>query len=105
MKFEVVSDIDNVLLGRREIIITVGHPSKGTPGRIELRRQIAAKLNVDLDQVYVVKLETKTGGTSTEGEVRVYHSSERARLVERDHILDRNTPPEEEPPRNPDQGG
>ncbi len=95
MKINIISDLENVLLGRRDIVFYVSHPSSGTPTRIEVQSQIAAMLNIEPDCVYVASMLSKTGGDSTEGTGRVYDSSERARLVERDHILKRNTPPGE----------
>lgn len=91
MKLKIISDLENVLLGRREIIFSVSHPSSCTPRRGEIRRQIAARFNVELDCVYVMKMVSKTGRDLTEGDVRIYNSPERAKLVERDYILKRNT--------------
>jgi len=97
MKLNIISDIENVLLGRREIVFSISHPSAGTPTRAEVNRQIAARFNVDLNQVYIVKMISRTGGNSTEGEAQVYSSIERAKLVGRDYLLKRSAPPEEKP--------
>jgi len=97
MKLNIISDNENVLLGRKEIIFSISHPSAGTPSRTEVNRQIAARLNVDLNQVYLVKMISKTGSDSTEGEAHVYNSPERAKLVGQEHLLKRSAAPEEKP--------
>ena len=96
MKFEIVSDHKNVLLKRREIVLSISHPSAGTPYRAEIKRQLGAKFDIDLECVYVAKLRSKTGRDFTEGEVRIYDSPERARLVEKDYVLNRNVLPKDE---------
>ncbi len=97
MNIKIISETKNVLLGRREITFSVSHPSAGTPNRIELRRQIAAQLGADLECLYVIEMISRTGCDSTIGQLRVYDSPQRAKLVERDYILKRNTLPEEAP--------
>ncbi|UCD72819.1 MAG: 30S ribosomal protein S24e [Candidatus Bathyarchaeota archaeon] len=95
MNLKIISETENVLLGRREITFSVSHTSAGTPSRIEFRRQIAAQLGADLECVYVIEMISRTGMDSTMGQLRVYDSPQRAKLVERDYILKRNTPSEE----------
>jgi len=97
MNLNIVSDNENVLLGRREIVFSISHPSAGTPSRAEVRKQISARLNVELDRIYIVKMISKTGGNSTEGEAQVYNSLERAKLVGQSYLLKRGVPSEEKP--------
>ena len=97
MKLNIVSDSENVLLGRREIFFSISHPSAGTPSRAEVSSQISARLNVDPDRIYIVRLISKTGGNSTEGEVQIYNSLDRAKLVGQGYLLKRSAPPEEKP--------
>lgn len=97
MNLKIISETKNILLGRREITFSVSHPSAGTPSRMELRRQIAARLGADLECLYVIEMISKTGSNLTIGQLRVYDSPQRAKLVEQDYILKRNTLPEEAP--------
>lgn len=94
MKIELTSTKRNPLLGRREVDFEIQESS--TPSRVDMRKEIAAQMKVDLDLVYIVKLETKTGTHKTVGRAHVYDTLDRARLVERSHILERNKLPAEE---------
>lgn len=91
MKIELISTKMNPLLGRREVAFEIQQPS--TPSRVDTRKEIAAQMKVDLERVYIVKLETKTGTQKTVGRAHVYDTVERALLVERDHIMERNKLP------------
>ena len=81
----------NPLLRRSEIDFEVQQPS--TPSRADARREVAAQLGVKTERVYIVKLQTKTGTHRTVGRAHVYDTFERARLVERRHIIERNKLP------------
>ena len=91
MKIELISTKMNPLLGRREVDFEIQESS--TPSRVDTRKEIAAQMKVDLERVYLVKLETKTGTQKTVGRAHVYDKVDRARLVEREHILERNKLP------------
>jgi len=95
MKIRIVSQKNNPLLKRREVTFEVEHgETGGTPTRFEVRKLLASVLNVNLQLVYVKKVETKTGTMVALGEANAYDSIEQARLVEPKHIVARNTPPE-----------
>lgn len=93
MKIKVLSTRMNPLLGRREVNFEIQQPS--TPRRAEVRKEMATQLGVGIEKVYIVKLETKTGSHRTLGRAHIYDTVERALLVERKHIIERNKPPEE----------
>lgn len=94
MKIKISSRKRNDLLKRREITFTVDHEKTGTPSRIEVREQIAAAMNANIDSVYIRKMETKTGSTVAVGEANIYDSAEQAKYAEPDHIVLRNIPKE-----------
>jgi small subunit ribosomal protein S24e len=94
LKIKVLSERDNPLLRRREVVFSVDHSKEGlTPSRLELRKKFAELLKTKMELVYVEEVKTKTGETTSIGEVNAYESPERAELVERRHIILRNTPP------------
>jgi ribosomal protein S24E len=98
MKLKIVSKEQNPLMKRKEVTFSVEHAQTGgTPTRVEVRKQLATLLKTDLDLVYVKQLETKTGTMVTIGEANAYDSVEQAKLVEPEHIIARNTIPEEKP--------
>ena len=95
LEVKVVEDRENVLLNRRELVLEINHPGEGTPTRIDVRKYVAAKYNVELDRVYVIKLDTKTGTNKTIGYVRIYDTVEDS-LIEPEYIRLRNRPKAEE---------
>ena len=97
MKVEITAKRYNPLLKRTEITFKVDHRDVGgTPRRIDVRRQIASMLNVDLDLVYIRRIVTKTGTMIAVGEANVYDMAEQAKFIEPDYIIARNAPPKEE---------
>lgn len=95
MKVKIASQEYNPLLKRKEITFKVEHEeTRGTPPRFEVRKRLASTLNVDLELVYIKRVETKTGAMIAVGEANVYDSIEQAKLVEPEHIVARNAPPE-----------
>jgi len=95
MKLKIVSTKFNPLLKRKEVFFEVEHKeTKGTPPRLEVRKNLATALKTKLELVYVRKMETKTGTMIAVGEANAYESAEQARLLEPEHISARNTPPQ-----------
>jgi len=97
MKVRITSEDYNPLLKRKEVAFEVEHrETGGTPSRLEARKMLAALLKIDPELVYVKKMETKTGTMIAVGEANAYDSIEQVKLVEPEHIVARNKPPEKE---------
>ena len=95
MKIKVTSQQYNPLLKRKEIVFEVNHEeTKGTPARLEIRKKLAEKLKANMELLYIRKVETKTGTMFAAGEANLYDSPEQVKLIEPEHIITRNTPPE-----------
>ena len=95
MEVKILSKKQNPLLKRREVQFKVEHGPKGkTPGRLELKKSLAAELQVKEELVFVKKMRTLTGTTTTVGEANAYESAAQAKLIEPEYILKRNSPPE-----------
>ena len=94
MKIEIISQKRNNLLGREEVTFKISHEGEGTPPRLKVREAMANTLGVDLERVYIRRLETKTGTMVTLGEANIYDSAENALKVEPKHIILRNRPKE-----------
>ena len=95
MKVKVTSQQHNPLLKRKEIIFEVNHEeTKATPSRLEIRKKLAEKLKANIELLYVRRVETKTGTMLAVGEANLYDSPEQVKLVEPEHIITRNVPPE-----------
>jgi ribosomal protein S24E len=90
MEIKMISTRANPLLGRREIAFEVVDDT--TPSRESVRKMLASTLKVDLDLVWVRKLETQTGTHRTVGLAHVYEDGSRALLIEPKYIIVRNRP-------------
>ncbi|MHA1310937.1 MAG: 30S ribosomal protein S24e [Candidatus Helarchaeota archaeon] len=86
---------NNILLNRRELNFILFHPAEPTPTRQSVRNKIASKYAVDIDLVYVYKLQPEFGRGSTKCEVYVYDSKEIADKLVPEYIKKRNQIKEE----------
>lgn len=75
MKLEIKSDINNHLIGRKEIRGVLIF-DKVTPSNADVKKEIAAKLNVSEDIIVNKHIYTQYGETSAEFLVYVYDSKE-----------------------------
>ncbi len=95
LKIKILSQKSNPLLKRKEIVFEVEHSQEGqTSSRLETRKSLANILKTKFDLVFVEKMETKTGTMTAMGEANAYDNLEQAKLVECEHIINRNMPPE-----------
>jgi small subunit ribosomal protein S24e len=93
MEVKVVSVKKNPLLKRREVDFRVEHgPQSKTPGRLEVKRALAAELKVGEELVFVERMRTLTGTSTAVGVANAYESAEQAKLVEPEYIVKRNLP-------------
>jgi ribosomal protein S24E len=104
LKLVLTSTKTNPLFKRREVEFKVEETS--TPSRSSVRIELAVALRVELDQVYVRKIETKSGTRTTVGVAHVYEDPKMALKVEPKHIIERNmsaapAKPEPEPVQEP----
>jgi small subunit ribosomal protein S24e len=98
MKINITTQQYNPLLKRKEIVFEIRHEDiKGTPSRIEVRKALAENLKANVDLVYVRKMQTRTGTMQAKGEANIYDTIEQAKLVEPQHIIERNVPSEKKP--------
>ena len=95
MQIKIDSTNNNLLLKRREVGFTIIQgPKEKTPQRLEVKKTLAAELQVGLDVVFVKRMHTKTGTNITQGVANVYQNAAQAKLVEPEYIRKRNNPPE-----------
>jgi len=87
---EIVSDKENTLIGRREIVMVLHHEGRPTPMRITLRMKLAEKLGADIKRVYVRSIQTEYGIGRSRIRVHVYKTVDRALYFEPKHIIERN---------------
>ena len=95
MKIKILYQKYNPLLKRKEVVFELDHREEGaTIPRLGLRSNLAEMLKTKPGLVFVEKVETKTGTMTALGEANAYETPEQAKLVEREHIIARNTVPE-----------
>ena len=99
MDIQVISEKNNPILKRREISFKVIH-DEATPSRKSIVERLAATQNTKVGLVYVDGLKTEFGKRETIGYAKIYETEERAKQIERAHIIERNTfaKPEEATP-------
>jgi small subunit ribosomal protein S24e len=99
MEVKIVSAKENPLLKRKEVAFRVEHGPQGkTPGRLEVKRALAAELKVGEELVFVEKMQTLTGTNTAVGVANAYETLKQAKLIEPEYIVKRNLPekPKEE---------
>ncbi len=90
MEIEVLDKRYNPLLRRTEVKARVSHLGSATPTRSEVRRQLAARLNADLERTVVLKILTPFGVSESNVEAHVYDDKETMLKTEKPYILVRN---------------
>ncbi|MDM7912858.1 MAG: 30S ribosomal protein S24e [Methanotrichaceae archaeon] len=99
MDIQVISEKNNPILKRREISFKVIH-DEATRSRKSIVERLAATQNTKVGLVYVDGLKTEFGKRETIGYAKIHETEERAKQIERAHIIERNTfaKPEEAAP-------
>ena len=91
MEIKVIEEKNNPLLNRREVKFVVEHDGP-TPSRKNIVEKIAATMNSKVGLVMVDSLRSEFGKRETVGYAKIYENEERAKEVERAHIITRNVP-------------
>ena len=86
MDIQVIEEKNNPNLNRREIVFKVIHDAS-TPSRKSVVERLAATLNSKSSLVFVDSLKTEFGKRETIGYAKIYETAERAKQVERVHII------------------
>ena len=95
MEIKIVTSKNNPLLKRREIQFKIEHGAQSkTPARLDVKKALAAELKVGEELVFVKDMRTLTGTGTAVGHANAYETAERAKIVEPDYIVKRNSPPE-----------
>ncbi len=87
---EIIRDFYNPIIKRRELTLLIHHVLKPTPMRINLRLGIAEKLGVDLQRVYVRRIDSEYGIGRSKAIIHIYDSVDRVKKFEPEYIIERN---------------
>jgi len=90
LDIQVMEEKNNPLLNRREIVFRIIHDD-ATPSRKSIVDRLAATMNSKRGMVIVDNIKTEFGKLESIGYAKIYENEERARQVERSHIIERNT--------------
>jgi len=67
MRIEIMKDRNNPLLDRREIEFRIMHNGEGTPSRADVCKELAKRLNIEEDKIFIPHIKTETGRGVTRG--------------------------------------
>lgn len=90
MELKIVSNKENALMGRKEIVFTLRHEGETTPSRTQVRQLLAGEVGSKTENVVIDAMESEYGRGQTTGSARAYKSADEARKTERTHLLKRN---------------
>lgn len=85
-EIEILEDIENPLLHRREIKFKTPNGLK----RAEIREKLASILNADPNLLVIHWVKTQFGRNYSVGYAKLYSSKEKMEEIEMEHILARN---------------
>lgn len=97
MKIKIEDKQENSLLKRQDITFLVEHAGTSTPPRLDVRDKLAAQMNCQTDQLYIIKLQGLYGQSATRGLAHLYASKEEALAQEQAHIIKRHSTGEAAP--------
>lgn len=86
---EILQDTENKLLGRREVLATMSN-EKGTPKRVEIKKELAKVLKVKEDLVIVNKVTHNYGSSNLTIRAKVYDDEKSLKINARPHMVKRN---------------
>ncbi|HWQ17970.1 MAG TPA: hypothetical protein VNL13_09095 [Sulfolobales archaeon] len=89
--FLVVSQKENKVIQRREVVIRIEHRGKGTPSRPEVIDAVSKLLGVSPDLVVVRRIETEYGRDSSRAWIHVYSDRAVLEKFEPRHLIERSS--------------
>lgn len=90
MDMEILNNVENKLYDRIEILAKIVHKNSSTPKRDEIRKEISARLNKDLNLIVVKKISTIFGKQESLVKVYIYNNKDVMMKIEPKYILKRN---------------
>ena len=95
MEIKVSNESYNPVLKRKDITLEIEHTGEGTPQRFEIRKRMASKLNMKIENIFVVSLDALTGLQRSICSLQVYEDPRVASSTVPEYLAVRNMPPEE----------
>jgi ribosomal protein S24E len=89
MNIQITKDEKKPLLKRRELEVKLGYEAK-TPKRLDIRKELAKKLNVKEELVIVKRVKPDYGAQSAHLEIYVYDDEKTLKDLEQEYMLVRH---------------
>ncbi len=90
MNLNIVKEIENQLIGRKELKLVAEHPNSPTPSRKDLLKTIAAKLGKDEKLLVIRKIKSCFGKPVSYIYVHLYNDPKDVFKWEPKYVLERN---------------
>jgi ribosomal protein S24E len=71
MEIKVLKETENPFFKRKDLVLDISHASGPTPKTDDVKRELAAKYNVDVSQVVVDYIMTKSGLNVSTAKVKI----------------------------------
>ena len=88
---------ENKLFNRKEIKFYVDYDGEATPKVLDIKSKLVALLNTKKDLIVVDNVQPHYGEPKALGYAKVYGTVDDLKYIEAEHIIAKNTEPEEEP--------
>lgn len=72
MKIQVITEKENPLMKRREVIINLDYDGKSTPSKAELQKLLSEELKVNIDTIEITKLLSEIGMSKGKAWIKVW---------------------------------
>ncbi|WP_407421384.1 30S ribosomal protein S24e [Methanobrevibacter sp.] len=97
MEIDIFEEKENKLFNRKEIKFYVDYDGEATPKVLDIKSKLVALLNAKKDVVVVDNVQPHYGEPKALGYAKVYDTIDDLKYIEAEHIIAKNTEPEEEP--------
>ncbi len=97
MEIEFIDEKENKLFNRKEITFYVDYDGEATPKLLDIKSKLVALLNTQKELIVVDNVQPHYGEPKAKGYAKVYDTVDDLEYIEAEHIIAKNTEPEEEP--------
>ena len=97
MEIDIFEEKDNKLFNRKEIKFYVEYDGEATPKILEIKSKLVALLNTKKGLIVVDNVQPHYGEPKALGYAKVYDTVDDLKYIETEHVIAKNTEPEEEP--------
>ena len=97
MEIEFIEEKENKLFNRKEIKFYVDYDGESTPKALDIKSKLVALLDSKKELLVVDNVQPHYGEPRALGYAKVYATVDDLKYIETEHVIAKNTEPEEEP--------